>query len=231
MAEEKEIAKFKYQINYDFNNKDLLKEALTHRSYAVEHGLKYDNQRLEFLGDAVIEILLTEYLFNRYRDEQEGILTKMRSAIVKQGTLAQLARELGFGDFLRMGKGEKDAMGSERDSTLCDLFEATIGAFYLDAGIDKVKEFLIPLIEKHYPDPEALLVSLNPKGALQEYTQKEFGVAPVYELLESSGPDHMPSYTYAAFVNKKQLATGTAHKRKAAESIAAEEALKVLLKK
>lgn len=231
MTEEKEIAKFKYQINYDFANKELLKEALTHRSYAVERGLKYDNQRLEFLGDAVIEILLTEYLFNRYQSEQEGILTKMRSAIVKQGALAQLARELGFGDFLRMGKGEKEALGSERDSTLCDLFEATIGAFYLDAGIDKVKEFLIPLIEKYYPDPAALLITLNPKGALQEYTQKEFGVAPVYELLESSGPDHMPSYTYAAIVNKKQLATGTAHKRKAAESLAAEAALKVLQKR
>ena len=227
---EKEIAKFKYQINYDFVNKDLLKEALTHRSYAVERGLKYDNQRLEFLGDAVIEILLTEYLFKRYTSEQEGVLTKMRSTLVKQGALAQLARELDFGDFLRMGKGEQEALGSERDSTLCDLFEATIGAFYLDAGIEKVRDFIIPLIEEYFPDPAALLTSLNPKGALQEYTQKHFNAAPVYELVECSGPDHMPSYTYAVLVKNKQLATGTANKRKSAESLAAEQALDDLLK-
>jgi len=227
---EKDITKFKYQLGYEFKNKELLKEALTHRSFAVERKLKYDNQRLEFLGDAVIEILLTEYLFNRYQDEQEGILTKMRSALVKQGALAELARDLDLGDFLRMGKGEKEAMGAERDSTLCDLFEATIGAFYLDAGLESVREFLIPLIEKRFPDPALLLTTLNPKGALQEYTQKKFGIAPVYELIESSGPDHMPSYTYAALIKGKQWGTGNAHKRKTAESIAADEALKALKK-
>jgi len=224
----KEIAKFKYALDHDFENKELLKEALTHRSFAVERGLKYDNQRLEFLGDAVIEILLTEYLFNRYPNEPEGILTKMRSALVKQGALALLARELGFGDFIRMGKGEIEAEGSERDSTLCDLFEAIIGAYYLDAGLEPVKVFLIRQMEKYYPDPARLLTSLNPKGALQEFTQKEYGVAPVYELVEASGPDHMPSYTIAAILNGKQLATGTAHKRKTAESNAADKALKCL---
>ena len=225
---ETEISKLKYQLNYEFNDIALIKEALTHRSYAVERKLDYDNQRLEFLGDAVIEILLTEYLFKRYPAEQEGKLTKMRSALVKQAALAELARELKLGEFLRMGKGENEASGSERDSTLCDLFEAMIGAFYLDAGIERVKSFLIPLMEKQYPDPAALLTTLNPKGALQEFTQKKFGTAPSYELLEASGPDHLPSYTYAAILNGKQIGTGTAHKRKSAESLAAEEALKHL---
>ncbi len=225
---EKDIAKFKYQINYDFRNKELLKEALTHRSYSVERGLKYDNQRLEFLGDAVIEIIFTEYLFNKYPNEQEGVLTKMRSALVKQEALAQLARELCLGDFLRLGKGEQDAQGRERNSSLCDLFEATVGAIFLDSNIDRVKEFIVPLIEKYFPDPESMLTSLNPKGSLQELTQKKFGTAPSYKLIDSSGPDHMPSYTYSVMVNGKQLAIGVANKRKTAESIAAEEALKVL---
>ena len=225
---EKDIAKFKYQINYDFKNKELLKEALTHRSYSVERGLKYDNQRLEFLGDAVIEIIFTEYLFNKYPNEQEGVLTKMRSALVKQEALAQLARELCLGDFLRLGKGEQDAQGRERNSSLCDLFEATVGAIFLDSNIDRVKEFIVPLIEKYFPDPESMLTSLNPKGSLQELTQKKFGTAPSYKLIDSSGPDHMPSYTYSVMVNGKQLAIGVANKRKTAESIAAEEALKVL---
>ena len=225
---EKEISKFKHHINYEFKNIELLKEALTHRSYAVERGLKYDNQRLEFLGDAVIEIIYTEYLFNRYPKEQEGVLTKMRSALVKQGALAKLARELGLGDFLRLGRGEQEAMGRERDSSLCDLFEATIGAFFLDAGIERVKEFIVPLIDKYFPDPSVMLNSLNPKGALQEYTQKEFGVAPSYVLVNSSGPDHHPSYTYAVLVKGKQLATGCASKRKTAESNAAETALMIL---
>ena len=222
---EKDISKFKYNINYEFKNIELLKEAITHRSYSVERGLNYDNQRLEFLGDAVIEIIYTEYLFHRYPNEQEGALTKMRSALVKQGTLAKLSRELGFGDFLRLGKGEQDAMGRNRDSNLCDLFEAVIGAFFLDAGIDKVKSFVIPLIEKYFPDPAKMLNSLNPKGALQEYTQKEFGVSPKYKLIDSSGPDHLPLYTYSVSINDKQLATGKASKRKSAESNAAKAAL------
>ncbi len=226
----KDISKFKYTLGYDFKDKDLLKEALTHRSYAVERNLTYDNQRLEFLGDAVIEIILTEYLFNRYKDNPEGQLTKMRSALVKQGTLADLARDLNFGDFLRMGKGELEVEGNNRNSSLCDLFEAVIGAYYLDAGLEPVKNFILPLIEKKYPNPSELLVTLNPKGALQEFTQKKFSTAPVYELLETSGPDHQPSYTIAVYVNSKQLATGTAHKRKTAESLAAEKAMEQLTK-
>ncbi|MCK4981534.1 MAG: ribonuclease III, partial [Victivallaceae bacterium] len=119
-----DIEKLKLKINYNFKNKALLREALTHRTYAVENSPPYDNQRLEFLGDAVLEIILSEYIFQLYPDAQEGELTKMRSAMVNQNSLATLARNIELGAFMITGKGEKESGGSERTSTISDLFEA-----------------------------------------------------------------------------------------------------------
>ncbi|QSH41711.1 ribonuclease III [Lentisphaerota bacterium ZTH] len=227
MAED--IEKFKRQIGYNFKNKALLREALTHRTYAVENDLKYDNQRLEFLGDAVLEIILSEFLYNLYPDAAEGEMTKMRSAMVNQDSLAILARKLDLGKFLLAGKGETESGGCERDSTLSDLFEAVIGAFYLDAGFDKVKTFIVDLFKKEFPQPDKLLLGLNPKGLLQEYSQKKWGEAPVYEVLSVSGPDHSPLFEVEVKVAQIS-ATGQASSRKNAESQAAKNALLKLAK-
>ncbi len=197
-----------------------LTEALTHRSYAVENGLDYDNQRLEFLGDAVLEIILTEHLFHLYPDCDEGSMTKMRSALVREPTLARLARNYSLGAYLRSGKGEQESGGSDRDSTLADLFEAVLGAFYLDCGFEAVKTFVCTLIRQEFPEPRTLLTSLNPKGLLQEYSQRRWGIAPEYSILHTSGPEHQPIYEVEVHL-RNFSSIGRAASRKLAESDAA----------
>lgn len=226
------ISQLEKTLGYEFRNKEVLLEAVTHRSYSAENDIKYDNQRLEFLGDSVLEIVLTEYLFKRYPAAAEGHLTKMRSAIVQQDALANLAKKIELNDYLLMGKGELDSKGQYRDSTLSDAFESLIGAFYLDAGtLERVSEFIIPLFEKNYPDPSEKLVDLNPKGALQEYTQKQWNTSPCYNTIEVSGPDHEPSYKVSVSVRGKVIGHGEAVKRKLAESAAARNALVYLNEK
>ena len=223
-----DIEKFKHQISYSFNNRDLLKEALTHRSYAVERKLSYDNQRLEFLGDAVLEIIVTEHLFKRYPQMPEGKLTKTRSALVKREALAALARQIQLGNFIYLGRGEQEANGEKRDSTLADAFEALCGAIFLDSGIEIITTIVIELIDKVFPDPASMLISLNPKGSLQELSQKKWGVAPEYIVTKVFGPDHSRSYSVAVSIMGRNIASGSASKRKNAESIAAENALHIL---
>ena len=222
-----DIEKLKTVLNYRFNNRSLLKTALTHRSFAVENGLKYDNQRLEFLGDAVLEIILTEHLYNLYPDEDEGNMTKMRSAMVREETLAEFARKIQLGNFIYMGKGEMENGGNERNSTLADLFEALLGAWYLDGGMQIVKDFIMGLVNEFFPDPAYLLRSINPKGLLQEYSQKQWGATPVYSVLQTYGPEHNLTYEVEVKIDKYCF-TGTAQSRKNAESAAAAALLKEL---
>ena len=197
-----------------------LAEAFTHRSYAVENGLDYDNQRLEFLGDAVLEIIQSEFLFKRCPDAPEGQLTKIRSALACEGTLAEWARQLELGDFLRMGKGEDYSGGAARRSTLADLFEAVLGAVYLDLGFAAAQQFVTPLLEASFSDPGELLLELNPKGQLQELSQRLYGRTPVYSILSVSGPQHLPHYDVEARV-ARFVAVGGGNSRKNAESAAA----------
>lgn len=197
-----------------------LGEAFTHRSYAVEHDLGYDNQRLEFLGDAVLEIIQTEFLFKRCPDSPEGQLTKIRSALACEGTLAEWARRLKLGTHLRMGRGEDCNGGAARRSTLADLFEAVLGAVYLDLGFAAAKDFVTPLLEAGFADPGELLLELNPKGQLQELSQKLYGRTPDYSVLSVSGPPHLPHYDVEAHV-AGFVAVGGGNSRKNAESKAA----------
>ena len=197
-----------------------LTEAFTHRSYAVEHGLDYDNQRLEFLGDAVLEIVQTEFIFTRCPDAPEGQLTKIRSALACEGTLAEWARQLKLGDELRMGKGEDCSGGAARRSTLADLFEAVLGAVYLDLGFAAARDFVLPLLESSFSDPGELLLEINPKGQLQELSQRLYGRTPDYTVLSVSGPQHLPHYDVEARV-ARFVAVGGGNSRKHAESEAA----------
>ena len=213
-------------ISYEFVDKNLLKEAMTHRSYAVEYKLKYDNQRLEFLGDAVLELIVTERLFKNYPNEQEGRMTKMRSAIVCQPAFAKMALFLNLQDSIRVGRGECNAGGTTRNSTLCDAFEALAGAVYMDSDYKRTNAVFSPLFDIVFPQPESMLVFNNPKGALQEFTQsKPHAPVPKYVIESKEGPDHDCIYSVAVFLFEKKIAIGKGSSRKAAEFEAAKNAL------
>lgn len=225
MAED--IEKLKKQLGIVFRTPALLKEALTHRSYAVENKLSYDNQRLEFLGDAVLEIILTEYLYLLYPQADEGVMTKMRSALAQQESIAHLARSLKLGEYMYIGRGEGTSGGKDRDSTLCDLFEAVLGAVYLDQGLATTRKWVLRLIKNEYPVPHRLLLGLNPKGTLQEYTQHKYGCPPNYQVLSVSGPEHNPSYVVEVKIAKYTV-NGVGGSRRQAEFAAAGDMLKLL---
>ena len=201
-----DLQKFQRMTGIHFTDQKLLREALTHKSYATEFNLKYDNQRLEFLGDAVVQIVLTKHLFHRYPGLQEGDLTKIRSALVNQDTLAKFARSISLGSYLMLGRGETESHGCDRDSTLSDAFEAVCGAIYLDQGSALVTEFILKTLHTNCREPSDLLHSLNPKGLLQEYAQAHFGKAPEYKILGVSGPAHNPCYEVEVLVNFLQRA-------------------------
>lgn len=215
----KPIQQIAAKFNIPENSRTLL-EAFTHRSYAVEHNLSYDNQRLEFLGDSVLEIVLTEHLFRKYPTMTEGDMTQTRSALACEGSLALLARELKLGSLLRIGKGEQGAGGVDRDSTLADLFEAFIGAIYMETGFDRTQAFILELVNSFFPDPKELLLELNPKGKLQEFSQQHWNDIPRYTILHHSGPQHLPVYEVEVTL-KNYTALGRGRSRKQAEFNAA----------
>ena len=224
-AEYPPLTELMLKIGHAFSNSRLLEEAMTHRSYSVERGLSYDNQRLEFLGDAVLQIIITEHLYARYPGEPEGQLTKMRSALAQQSTLAMLAGLLGLQGYVRVGRGERRANGHERISTLCDAFEALAGAIYLDGGLLVANRCIEPLFEPICQAPEDVLPTLNPKGMLQEFVQEKWITKPVYELAETTGPDHGRQFRVTVSINGECLGEGVATSRKSAESMAAASAL------
>ncbi len=223
------IAALREKLNFAPDRPDRLSEALTHRSFAVENNVAFDNQRLEFLGDAVLEIILTDHLFGRYPDLQEGDLTKIRSALVRESTLAEIAGKLELGSLLRIGKGEASCGGAGRASTLADLLEAVIGALYLNAGFEVTRKTVADLFASHCPDPVGLVTVINPKGALQEYSQKHFGRAPEYHVLAVTGPEHLPDFTVEARL-ANYTASGSGNSRKSAECDAARHLLEYLKK-
>ena len=157
-----------------------------------------------------------------------GILTKIRSALVNQDSLAKFARSIELGKYIQFGRGEIDSHGGDRDSTVSDAFEALSAAIYLDGGYEAVEKFILDVFTREIPDPLNMLTTLNPKGILQEYAQAEFGKAPTYRILQISGPQHEPCFEVAVTLDGEQLGTGKAQNRKAAEQAAALEAMKVL---
>ena len=217
------LKKFQKVIGYHFENEGLLMQALTHSSYANEHHMKKlsDNERLEFLGDAVLEIISSDFLFREHRDLPEGELTKLRASIVCEPTLALCAREISLGDYLLLGKGEDMTGGRERKSILSDALEAVIGAIYLDGGFTNAKEFIRRFILK---DIEHKKLFYDSKTILQEVVQGEHENL-TYVLTNESGPDHNKSFTVEVRVEQQVLGCGTGHTKKAAEQEAAYNAL------
>ena len=219
------------RINYQFHDIGNLVEALTHPSYSAENqGVRRDNQRLEFLGDAVLEIIVTKKLYFLFSDYPEGELTKIRAALSKESTLAQFAREIGLGNCLRIGHGERMNRGYERDSILGDAFEALIGAIFIDKGgqLNAAEDFVNRLIDHFYNkvDMTRLVKTENPKGLLQEWTQKNMKEAPEYKILNEVGPDHQKKFTVGVYLNKECLGVGSARRRQTAEEMAARSALR-----
>ncbi len=205
----------------------LLSRALTHRSYLNENTEAVeDNERLEFLGDAVLDFLVGAWLYHRYPEMSEGQLTRLRSALVRTEQLANFAQELGLGPAMRLGRGEAESGGRTRPTLLCATFEALIGAMYLDSGIPPVQEFLEKLLE---PAAEKILLARrfqDPKSYLQEWAQSQGHAAPTYRTLSEIGPDHAKVFEVEVLIDDRSFGRGTGQSKQAATKDAAREALK-----
>ena len=207
-------------IGYSFQDKDMLLLALTHSSYANEHknNKKSNNERLEFLGDAVLELTISDYLYHQYPDQDEGKLTKLRSSLVCEYTLSICARDISLGKYLLLSKGEDSTGGRERDSILSDAFEAVIGAIYLDGGMDKAVAFIQ---QNLLGDVEDKQLFYDAKTILQELVQSQSLGKLSYKLTSETGPDHNKEFTVIVKIADKTYATGTGKSKKSAEQIAA----------
>ena len=228
MRQEK-IIECEKKIGYTFENPYLLVTALTHSSYSNEKRLKkYKcNERLEFLGDAVLELISSEYIFKENPQKPEGDLTRIRASYVCEPTLAACAREISLGDYLLLGKGEDRTGGRERDSILSDAMEATIGAVYLDGGFARAKEYVEAFVLR---DIENKKLFYDSKTILQEIVQGRH-LALAYQLVKETGPDHCKSFEVAVMINGKKIAVGTGRTKKKAEQSAAYEAILALREK
>lgn len=221
----------KTNYNVEFKNTILLEQAFTHSSYVNEH--RYleltDNERLEFLGDAVLELIISEYLYGTYTDLSEGKLTKMRAAIVCEDSLSKFAKECEFDKHVRLGKGEENSNGRKRPALLCDLFESFLGALYLDQGLEAVVKFvhqvIIPKIESG-----AFSHEMDHKTALQEILQRNGDVAITYTLVSEEGPAHEREFFVEVSVGDKVIGKGKGKSKKMAEQQAAAIAIKQLHK-
>ncbi len=223
-----DFEKFEKKIGYKFKNRDLLLRAVTHSSYANENRAEkvLDNERLEFLGDSVLGMNTALYLFEKYPNEHEGELTKMRSALVCTTALCERARAINLGDELRLGHGEESGGGRERDSILADAFEAVIGAIYLDSGEEEVRRFIKRFVFDAEKGAEWTVTDY--KTTLQEIVQKNRGEKLSYRTLETNGPDHERNFTVEVMINSNHIGTGYGHSKKEAEQMAAREALKLM---
>lgn len=204
---------------------ELTKLALTHRSYSVEKGIKEDNERLEFLGDSLLGFLVSHYLYEKYHDADEGILSKKKARIVSRSMLGRKARRLGLGDLLRLGKGEELSGGRNRTTLLGCALEALIGAFYLSTSMDNISNFVHTYIFK--PADKLLKEDAfaDYKSRLQEFVQKKYQIVPEYNVLSESGPDHNKIFNVVVIVNGAEWGRGTGSRKKEAENMAAKEAM------
>jgi len=216
-------------IGYTFQKPSYLREALTHKSYAFEKkSIDQDNQRLEFFGDAILEVIASEYLYKRYEDAGEGELTKIRSAMTRGDALYELAQAINLDEYMYLGKGEKLLEGKNQETRIIDAFEAIVAAIYLDGGLGEARKFYLNLVAQQWEDPYQLMLAQNPKGNLQELTQKMYGVRPEYKLKGVSGQEHDPTFEIEVYVKKEVVGLGLASSRKRAEEEAARLAYKHL---
>lgn len=222
------VVEFELQQGIAFSNKALLQHAFVHRSYVNESGEDsdlQDNERLEFLGDAVLGYVVSEELFRRYPEYQEGQLTSIRSALVRRETLARIATRMHLGDYLLLGHGEEESGGRRRMATLCAVFEALVGAMYMDQGIEFVRTFLVPVISHELARVHHAALEKDAKSRLQEYVQSHMGVTPRYRMVDASGPDHAKIFTMRVMVADTMYGVGSGQSKQDATQQAAAMAL------
>lgn len=210
-----------------FNDKTLLQRALTHRSYLNEtrYLLQADNERLEFLGDAVLDFIVGEYLYNRFPEMREGMLTNLRAALVREETLAAFALRLDLGKHLMMGRGEIESGGRDRPATLCAAFEALVGALYLDQDLEAVKKLVFGLVEPALPEFVDIAAFKDAKSRLQEWSQNTFRATPRYHTAEANGPDHDKQFTVHVKIDDHVWGVGRGKSKQIASMEAATDAL------
>ncbi len=214
-------------INYKFKDKQLIIEALTHKSSKKP----YNNERLEFLGDAVLDLIVGEYLFKNFPTKDEGTLSKIRAALVSEDGFTKLAKAIDLGKYLYLSNAEENNRGRSKKSLLSNAFEALFGAIYLEAGLEKSQEIIIDLLAKNYPKIDLETLCKDYKTSLQELTQATHGVTPTYTLLGSSGPDHDKVFEIGIILDGKTIAKAKGKSKKEAQQIAAKIALDKLRSK
>ena len=216
------------KLNYKFNNVKLLENALTHSSYAneIRNGVT-SNERLEFLGDSVLSIIVADYLFLHYKDIPEGELTKLRASLVCEKSLCRFSRQLGLGEFLKLGKGEDKGGGRERDSILADAFEALLAAIYLDGGIEPATKHVLRFITGELENHSKQTFK-DYKTALQEIIQRNPEESVTYTLKSESGPDHNKIFEVEVHLNSNVIGVGKGKNKKQAEQMAAKQALELM---
>jgi len=216
-----DIESLEKRIDYKFKDEQLIIEALTHKSFKKP----YNNERLEFLGDAVLDLIVGEYLFKKFPKKDEGTLSKIRASLVNEGGFAKLANAIKLGEYLYLSAAEENNNGRTKPSLLSNAFEALIGAIYLEAGLEKAREVSIKLLEETYPKIDLDTLCKDYKTALQELTQAVYGVTPSYELLGAVGPDHNKVFEVAVKLNDKLISKAKGKSKKSAQQEAAKIAL------
>lgn len=219
-----DINQLQQELPITFQNLELLQRAFIHRSYlneATDESGLVDNERLEFLGDSVLGFVMSEYLFAKYPTFQEGPLTNLRAALVRRETLAKLAIQWSLGDYLWLGNGEEESDGRQRPATLCAVFEALIGAIYLDQGVEAVRTFVLPMMQTELKLSAEAALGKDAKSRMQEYAQRTFNLTPRYREVESSGPDHDRTFVMTVTVGGKVYGVGQGRSKGEATQTAA----------
>ena len=223
------IEDFEQKIGVNFQEKDLLLLALTHRSYVNEHkDTNSHNERLEFLGDAVLELITSDYLFNTYPDRTEGDLTSFRAALVRTESLANTAKEIGIGTYMRLSKGEEDTGGRDKSYLLANTFEAITGAIYLDQGYESARDFVYAHLLIKIEQIVEKRSDIDSKTKIQEISQARYKVTPVYVVVEEEGPDHDKRFTVVVKINDREIGRGFGTSKQKAEEDAATKGLEYI---
>ena len=220
----KNLEELEKNIEYKFKNKELLENALTHTSYAYEHRIS-SNEKLEFLGDSILEFVSSEYMYNKYSNLKEGQLTKVRATVVCEKSLYKVATRHNFGKFLNLGKSEIKSGGNKRPAILADSVEAVIAAIFIDGGLEPAKKFIIENLKEEIEVATKHVGEKDYKTVLQEELQKNGDVKIEYTIIKETGPDHNKSFEAQVALNEKVLATGKGKSKKEAEMQAAKKAL------
>ncbi len=220
---------FQKLIGYSFNNQQLLRKALTHKSYVNEMAEPIkNNERFEFMGDSVIDVIVSDYLVRNFPDLAEGPLSKIRAAVVHEAGLADLARAVDLGQYLLLGKGEELSGGREKNSLLADAYEAVAGAVYFDSDMATAFRIFLPQLKSKINQCSETSNSIDFKSELQEYTQSHLSCVPTYQVIKETGPDHSKQFQVGALIHEEILGQGTGRTKKEAEQSAAKVALKKL---